>query len=127
MVLHRQEGYSKTLTTLNQLAKMNFPEFFGSAALMEAADEFDRAALDPEGLLAHATLRDVLNEVEPHGVMALVQHRMQAGRSLEGLAEQCEALAVRQLAKSVFAGPGRNLTKFRGAKLDEFRCELAGT
>jgi very-short-patch-repair endonuclease len=125
IVLHRQDGYSKTLAMLNQLAKVNFSEFSGSAALMEAADEFDRAALDPEGLLAHATLRDVLNEVEPHGVMPLVRHQMHAGRGLEGLAGQCEALAVRQLAKSVFTGLGKNLTKFRGAKLDEFRSELA--
>ena len=104
---------------------MNFSEFSESAGLMEAAEEFDRAALNPEGLLAHATLRDVLNEVEPHGVMPLVRHRMKAERGLEGLAGQCEALAVRQLAKSVFAAPGKNLTKFRGAKLDEFRSELA--
>ncbi len=125
IVLQRHHGYSEIIARLNAVAKANFSEVAETAGLIEVADELERAAQDSNGLLAHATLRSVLNEVEPHGVMQFIRHRMQAGSSLDGLAEQCEALAVRQMAKAVFAGSGAGLAKYRGAKLNELRSRLA--
>jgi very-short-patch-repair endonuclease len=50
---------------------------------------------------------------------------LEANAHLQGLAEQLEALAVRQLAKAVYANAGSELTKYRGSKLDELRKSLA--
>ncbi|MGE5536129.1 MAG: DUF4011 domain-containing protein, partial [Acidobacteriota bacterium] len=125
-VLHLHQAYSETLARLNSVAKVGFTEDAKAARLVQAAEELELAAKDPHGLLAHATLRSVLKEAEPHGVIQFIRHRMQIGSALDGLAEQCEALAVRQMAKSVFAGSSVGLTKYRGAKLDELRSELAG-
>jgi hypothetical protein len=74
-VLLRHDSYSETIARLNRVAKIDLSELSGTVGFMEAAAELERAAQDPHGLLAHATLRSVLNEVEPHGVITLVRHR----------------------------------------------------
>ena len=59
------------------------------------------------------------------GCIPLVKERLKNGGSLDGLADQFEAVAIRQMAKAVYAGAGSELTKYRGSKLDELRKLLA--
>jgi transcription elongation GreA/GreB family factor len=66
----------------------------------------------------------VLDE-SPKGLGPLIKERLKSGGSLDGLAEQFEAVAVRQMAKAVYASAGSELTKYRGSKLDELRALLA--
>src|SRR5882672_3407710 len=53
------------------------------------------------------------------------KERLKNGSSLDGLAEQFEAVAVRQMAKAVYASAGSELTRYRGSKLDALRALLA--
>ncbi len=56
--------------------------------------------------------------------MPLLEERLGNG-GLGGFGAQVEALAVRQLAKTVYGQLGSKLTRYRGAKLDQLRAALA--
>jgi superfamily I DNA and/or RNA helicase len=67
----------------------------------------------------------VLEEVRPQGLLPLVEERLKGSGSRDPLADQFEAVAVRQLAKAVYASAGSELSRYRGSKLDELRAALA--
>ena len=123
--LNAEEGVQPILAQLADLSRTNIQSFIDGVAPRDAANKLEEAALDPDGLFAHATFASALHEVRPHGMLPLVEERLEFERSLDGLAGQCEALAVRQLARKVFTDHGTKLTKYSGSKLDELRATLA--
>ncbi len=123
--LKEEDGVQPILAQLTDLSKTDVQSFVDGVAPRDAANKLEEAACDPDGLFAHATFASALHEVRPHGVLPLVEERLGAARSLDGLAGQCEALAIRQLARNVFADHGTKLTKYTGSKLDELRATLA--
>jgi very-short-patch-repair endonuclease len=117
----------KLTTTLDRLAntgKIDVRLFTRGRTLIDAAAALEGAAIDSDGLFAFATFASALEDVAAHGIMPLVEERLQAG-SLSGVGAQLEALAIRQLAKAVYAQLGKKLTRYRGTKLDELRASLA--
>ena len=56
--------------------------------------------------------------------MPLLEDRLGNGGPA-GFGAQIEALAVRQLAKTVYGQLGSKLSRYRGAKLDQLRAALA--
>jgi hypothetical protein len=91
----------------------------------EISQRLDSAGRDPDGLYSHAIFATALEEVRPHGLLPLVEGRLKDASSLEPLADQFEAVAVRQLARAVYASAGSELSRYRGSKLDELRAALA--
>ncbi|MGD0421085.1 MAG: DUF4011 domain-containing protein [Xanthobacteraceae bacterium] len=123
-VLSAEEKFEATLSRLSDIAKIDTDSFTRSRPLVDAVVALDNAAKDAEGLFAFARLATVIQDAIPHGIMALVEERLRGG-SLSSLGAQVEALAIRQLAKAVYATHGKRLTKYSGAKLDELRAALA--
>jgi hypothetical protein len=124
-VLKAEDDAQSTLAQLTDLSKTDIHAFFDGVAPREAANKFEEAAADSDGLFAHAKFFSALHEVLPHGILPLVEERLGVDHSLDGLAGQCEALAVRQIARSVYSAHGPKLTKYSGSKLDELRAALA--
>ena len=123
-VLSAEANLSVTLARMSDVAKINPSAFMEGRSLAQAAELLAKAAGDSEGLFAFAGFAGALQDAGPQGIMPLVEERTRGG-SLQGLGAQIEALAVRQLAKAVFAQYGNKLSRFRGTKLDELRTELA--
>jgi very-short-patch-repair endonuclease len=106
-------------------AKIDAGHFTEGRTRDALATFLEEASQDSEGLFNHAMFATVLEDVRPTGLIRLVEERQRHGGSLNGLGEQFEAVAVRQLAKAVYAAEGQRLTKFPGSKLDELRKMLA--
>jgi transcription elongation GreA/GreB family factor len=123
-VLQAESTAQEILVRLAEVAKIDSRHFTDKRSLCEIAQELDRAAQDADGLFNHAVFATVLDE-SPKELGPLVNEKLRAGESLDGLGEQFEAVAVRQMAKAVYAGMGSELTKYRGSKLDELRALLA--
>ncbi len=123
-VLSAEAKLNATLDRLSNTAKIDVASFMRGRTLVEAAAALENAAIDSDGLFAFAGFAAALQDVSAHGIMPLVEERLQAG-SLSGMGAQAEALAVRQLAKAVFAQLGNKLSRYRGTKLDELRASLA--
>lgn len=124
-VIESDESAQAKLTELSDRSRTNVRSLIENLALPDAAKMLEEAASDSDGLFAHAIFASTLSDMHPHGVLPLVEERLRAGPTLDGLAGQCEALAIRQLARSVFVDHGVKLTKFRGTTLDELRSALA--
>ena len=71
--------------------------FTKGCSCKEIAQRLDHAAQDADGLFSHALFATVLDEVRPQGLLPLVDERFKKNGHLEGLAEQLEAIAVRQM------------------------------
>ena len=115
---------NETLTRLSDVAKIDAASLVEGRSLREAAEAFDNASMDSDGLFAFATFASTLQDARPHGIMPLAEERLR-GNSLIGFGAQVEALAIRHLAKAVFAKFGNKLTRYRGARLNDLRAKLA--
>lgn len=124
-VLKAELEASELMERLVDTAKIESRHFTEGKSLLEVSRRLREAAADSEGLFNHAVFATVLEEVRPQGLLPLIEARLKRGASLDGLADQFEALAVRQMAKAVYADAGSELTRYRGAKLDELRASLA--
>ena len=124
IVLSANAKFQETLNRLGSVARMDATTFMRGETLVEVADLLEKASGDNEGLFAFATFATAVEGADPQGVMPLVEERIRSG-SLSGLGAQIEALAIRQLAKTVFAQLGSKLSRYRGAKLDALRAALA--
>lgn len=113
-----------TLTKLADVAKIEVHAFTRGRGLPEVASALEQASLDGNGLFAFAAFATALTDAGPEGLMPLVQEKLERG-SLEGLGVQAEALAIRHLAKTVFAQMGHKLARYRGRWLEELRASLA--
>jgi len=113
-----------SLVRLGDVAKIDPACFVSGKTLLEAASALENASSDSEGLFAFAALSTALLDAVRLGITPLVEEGLRAG-SLTGLGPQIEALAIRQLAKAVFAKHRSKLTKYRGSRLDELRAALA--
>lgn len=123
-VLSAESRFSAALAQLTAVARIDASSFLQGRTLDEAAVALQKASVDHEGLFAYAALATALQDAVPHGIMPLVEDRLRSG-SLAELSAQVEALAIRQLAKAVYAQLGSKLTRYRGAKLNELRGALA--
>jgi len=117
--------YDNAFRHVAAAAKIDAQHFAMNLSPAELAQKFDDASKDSGGLFAHALYATALDEIRPHGIMPLVEDSISRCGTLLGLAKRCEALVVRQLAKSVFDKYKAQLSKFRGTKLDELRAALA--
>ncbi len=124
-VLNAERGASELLERVCAATKIEDRHFTGGRSLQEAAKRLREAAADAEGLFNHAVFATTLEEVRPQRLLPLVEERLKRDGRLDGLANQFEALAIRQMAKAVYAEAGSELTKYRGARLDELRAALA--
>jgi very-short-patch-repair endonuclease len=123
-VLSASGKLTATLDRLANTAKIDVASFMCGRSSVEAAAALEKAAIDSEGLFAFAGFASALQDVSAHGIMPLVDERLHAG-SFAGMGAQFEALAVRQLAKAVYAQLGNKLSRYRGTKLDDLRTSLA--
>lgn len=123
-LLQAESQYNGTVARLGNVSKTDPSVFIDGRSLAEAADAFSAASFDSEGLYSFAELAAALLELEPHGVMPLIVERLR-GETLAGLAKQIEAVAIRGLARSVYAKFGSRLSRYKGSKLDELRSGLA--
>jgi len=123
-VLSAEGKLTATLDRLANTAKIDLTSFMCDRTLVEAGAALEKAAIDSSGLFAFAGFASALQDVSAHGIMPLVEERLERG-SLAGMGAQIEALAVRQLAKAVYAQLGNKLSRYRGTKLDELRASLA--
>jgi very-short-patch-repair endonuclease len=124
VVLAAETAFKATLSRLSEVAKVEPALFTRGKSLKDAAAEAKIASEDGDGLFAYSTFSTALQEAGPSGILPLVEERLLSG-SLSGLGAQLEALAVRRLAKAVYAKFGMKLTRYRGAKLDDLRASLA--
>jgi transcription elongation GreA/GreB family factor/very-short-patch-repair endonuclease len=124
VVLSTEIKLRASLARLADVAKIDPACFMSGRTLSEAADALESASSDGRGLFAFAAFTTALQEAKPLGIEPLVQERLRTG-PLIGLGVQIEALAIRRLAKAVFAKLGSKLTKYRGRRLDELRAALA--
>jgi very-short-patch-repair endonuclease len=125
-VLKAEGNAQELLERVSATAKIDIRHLTdGCSSWREIAGRLDSASEDSDGLFNHAVFATVLEEVRPCGLLPLVEEWLKNGSSLEPLANQFEGVAVRQLAKSVYASSGAELSKYRGSKLDELRAALA--
>ncbi|WP_080654903.1 DUF4011 domain-containing protein [Bradyrhizobium japonicum] len=124
VALSADDKLTGTLSKLGEVAKIEVHALTRGRSLSELAAVLEQASLDGDGLFAFAAFETALVDAGPEGLMPLIQERLEQG-SLGGLGSQAEALAIRQLAKAVFAQLGHKLGRYRGAKLEELRASLA--
>lgn len=124
-VLAAEDQLRLALSRLRDVAKIDTDAFLSDRTSLEAVGVLNAAAEDHSGLFAHSSLRAAVQDLDPYGFGPLLQERLLTSGRLEGLGQQIEALAVRLLAKSVYAQFGNKLSRYRGSKLDELRTTLA--
>ncbi len=124
-VLKAERTAQEIMERISATAKIHARYFTDGCSWREIAQRLDLAAGDPDGLFSHAAFATVLEEVRPHGLLPLIEEQTKRAASLEPLADQFEAIAVRGLAKAIYASAGSELSKYRGSKLDELRAALA--
>lgn len=104
---------------------LNKEHFNKKGTDLEIAEFLEGAASDQNGLFHHASLAAGLLDLRETGTLPFVEYFMEVKSTDAGLSKQLEALAVRKLAKRVFAKHGQKLSRFSGKKLDELRGALA--
>ncbi len=124
-VLDAEQTAQALLQQMSATARIDARHFTGGRSLREIAQGLDRAAGDADGLDRHAVFATALDEARPLGLHPLVEERVKRDGNLHSLADQFEAVAVRQLAKAVYAGAGAELSRYRGKRLDELRAAFA--
>jgi transcription elongation GreA/GreB family factor/very-short-patch-repair endonuclease len=122
-LISQVETFESTITQLSDTAKIDISKLLAGEADKLLA-WLRTAQADSAGLFAHAVFATSMVDAEPSGIAPLVEDRLKGG-SLVLLSRQVESLAIRKLAKAVYAKHGKTLTKFRGSKLDELRSALA--
>lgn len=123
-VVVAEEKRDETLSRLGDIAQIETKTFVQDKSLAETAAVLQQASEDKDGLFKFAAFATAVKDAEPYGLVPLLDERLRSG-SLLGFGGQVEALAVRQLAKSVYKKLGSKLSKYRGTKLDELRRSLA--
>ena len=83
-VLSAEDNLNATLDRLANTAKIDVASFMRGRTLVEAAAALEDAAIDSDGLFAFAGFAAALQDVSAHGIMPLVEERLQAG-SLSGM------------------------------------------
>ncbi|MBR0931704.1 DUF4011 domain-containing protein [Bradyrhizobium diazoefficiens] len=124
IALSADDRLKATLAKLADVAKIEVHALAHGRSLAEIAAVLEQASVDANGLFAFAAFATALADASPEGLIPLIQEKLGQG-SLDGLGLQAEALAVRQLAKAVFARLGRKLARYRGTRLEELRASLA--
>ena len=117
----RTETLLSDVSAVARIASSTFTEGREELAI---ADALEATSQDSEGLFAHAALATAVDELKETGTGRLVAHRLESGVPT-GLAGQVEALAIRKLARAVFAAHGKKLSRYPGTRLDELRATLA--
>ncbi len=123
-VLETKAQTETLLKRIATLARIEETAFTGGRDELGAAAALEAAGQDTEGLFAHAEFANVLVDLKEAGLHPLLTHHVASG-TLSNLAGQFEALAVRKLARAVFAEHGQKLARHSGRRLDELRAELA--
>jgi hypothetical protein len=123
-VLSAERLAEELLSRVTTTAKIN-ARHFTKGSYKEIAQRLDDAGKDKDGLFSHSFFATALDEVRAQGLLPLVDERIKKDAHLQGLAEQLEAIAVRQLSKAVYADVGSELSKYRGSKLDDLRKSVA--
>jgi len=124
-VIRAEQSAKESLIRLSETAKVDSEHFTAGRSLREAAAALNEAAEDADGLFAHAFFATVVDEARPLGLLPLVEERSKGNGVLDGLATQFEAVAARQMARSVHSELGGELVKYNGKRLDELRRKLA--
>jgi hypothetical protein len=124
-VLSAEMHAKELLSRVVSVAKIDVAHFAKGSSYREIATQLADAAQDQDGLFSHALFATILDQVRPHGLLPLIEDRLQKDEHLQGLGGHLEAVAVRQLAKAVFASSGSDLAKYHGSKLDQLRKSLA--
>jgi hypothetical protein len=123
-ILPEEQRALGLLEQLSEKAKIDTRHFTQGRSLPEIAQLLDRAASDADGLFNHAVCAGTLEEARPLGLAPLVEDLIRRGENLYSLTDQFEAVAVRQLAKAVFAATSE-LSRYRGSKLNGLRAAFA--
>ncbi|MCW5673409.1 MAG: DUF4011 domain-containing protein [Xanthobacteraceae bacterium] len=124
IALAAHRSFSESISKLSLAAKIDAEVLLEETDLRKLASDLQLASQDQDGLFAHASCKMIIKEAVDEGVGPLIQQRL-AEKSFEKFGLQVEALAVRQLAKSVYSKFGTTLGKYTGQKLDELRAKLA--
>jgi hypothetical protein len=95
-VLQAEHTAKEILVSVSETAKIDSRHFTDGGSWREIAQRLESAARDAEGLFNHAVFATVLEE-SPKGLFPLSKERLKNDGSLDGLAEQLEAVAVRQM------------------------------
>ena len=124
-VLEAENLAEESLRRLSIAAKIEPVQFATGRPSRETAAALNEASEDAAGLFASASFATVVDEVRPWGLAPLVDERSKGKSGLAGLTEQFEAVAARQMARSVHSSLGGQLFKYDGRRLDELRKKLA--
>ncbi|MBI3676293.1 MAG: GreA/GreB family elongation factor [Proteobacteria bacterium] len=124
-VIDASERATRTLAELCKKAKIDPNHFLSERSDDGISKTLELASRDPEGLYIHAALATATSDLRPTGGMPLVNYHLEVEGSLDGLEDQFEALAVRKLAKALYAEHGAKLSKFPGSRLNALRSMLA--
>lgn len=117
-------SFAESVSNLSLAAKIDAETILEEPDLRKLASSLHLASQDQDGLFAHASCKMIVKEGIDVGLGPLIQQRL-SEKSFEKFGLQVEALAVRQLAKSVYSKYGSILSKYTGQKLDELRAKLA--
>lgn len=123
-VLDAYEKVENIMESLRGVAHIDIDTFTNGRDEVASAVALEAASNDPEGLFAHAALATALADLHDTGANALAEFRMVSGIPTN-LSAQFEALAIRKLARAVYAEHGKKLSRYPGTRLDELRASLA--
>lgn len=124
-VLDANTQLNKNLQSLSEVAQIDTELFTMNGDEIACAVALDKASQDQEGLFAHSTLATALGDLNDTGTQPLVKHLLKAELKVENLATQFEALALRKLARAVYAEHRKKLARYSGSRLDVLRATLA--
>jgi hypothetical protein len=109
---------------LNRKTGLDAASRLNNGTFEERATALHRAALDEEGLYAHAEFAGVRQAFEP-ALFATIDAYVATKGSYDRLGDVIEALAARALARRVYEKHGVMLNKFSGSKLNELGDKVA--
>jgi hypothetical protein len=116
---------ARMLAALVELAKVDAGLLAGSTPHHDTAERLLQAGNDPEGLYYCASSSVLADPLDQAGFRPLREHLAAHAGTLHDLAGACEALILRQLAKSVYEHHGPQLGTFVGSHLDSQRRLVA--
>jgi very-short-patch-repair endonuclease len=122
--LNAQSDADALLERLCNHAKIDPIWFRSEHGDHETVAALEAAAGDADGLFAHAAIATALADLHDTGTEPLTRYLMADGTPT-GLAEKFEALAVRKLARAVYAEHVSKLSRYPGSRLDDLRTSLA--
>jgi very-short-patch-repair endonuclease len=119
---HRADAALAALCTSAKIAR---DRLANNRSDREIAEWLKGASRDDEGLHAHAMFATSLLGITDYELMALVEERLRQNGNLQGIGALFEALAIRLLAKDVYAKYGQKLARCNGERLNQLRSDLA--